>query len=245
LQDFALTGRAQFTTSRLLLWTLYSAIFVSIFSVFPATRLAFSVATFVAVIFVALDVKFNGHFRGWLGISFFSCALAYVVTVGFFTMQLYPPTVPPKPPLPFWSGLYHLVSGGFIREIAQEIATAIAMTIYYLMTIMACTLASTTIALFTLKRNRKSRWLLAMNAPGILLTLYCVSAHSFTMNCSPGSVESDAQLRDTPEPCHAPEWRWPAFFEIKFYSRHPVIPSVRLLVAGASYARCRPTLASN
>jgi hypothetical protein len=176
LQEFALTGRAQFTTSRLLLWTLYSAIFVSIFSVLPATRLAFSVATFVAVIFVALDVKFNGHFRGWLGISFFSCALAYVVTVGFFTMQLYPPTVPPKPPLPFWSGLYHLVSGGFIREIAQEIATAIAMTIHYLMTIMACTLASTTIALFTLNRNRTSRWLLAMNAPGILLTLYCVGA---------------------------------------------------------------------
>ena len=46
------------------------------------------------------------------------------------------------------------------------------------------------------------------------------------MDCSPGSVESDAQLRDTPEPCHAPEWRWPAFFEIKFYSRHPVMAAV-------------------
>jgi len=46
------------------------------------------------------------------------------------------------------------------------------------------------------------------------------------MNCSPGSVESDAQLRDTPEPCYAPEWRWPAFFEIKVYSRHPVMAVV-------------------
>jgi hypothetical protein len=43
------------------------------------------------------------------------------------------------------------------------------------------------------------------------------------MDCSPGSVGNDAQLRDTPEPCHAPEWRWPAFFEIKVYSRHPVM----------------------
>jgi hypothetical protein len=29
------------------------------------------------------------------------------------------------------------------------------------------------------------------------------------------------------EPCHAPEWRWPAFPEIKVNSRHPVMAVVR------------------
>lgn len=170
-----MTDAPQFSTSRLFLWTLYFATFAAFFSVLPATSVSFGVAAFAAVVFAAVDVKFNGHFRGWLGVSYFACALAHVVAIGFAMMQLCPPATPPKPPLPFWAGLYHLVSGGFIRDIAQEIATAIAMIVHYLMTIIACTLISTAIALITPWRQRKSRWLLVMNTPGILLGVYVIS----------------------------------------------------------------------
>ena len=176
LRDIALTHSAQFTTSRLLLWTLYSATYAAIFSALPATSLSFVVATLFAVVWIAVDVRLNEYFRGWLGISYFACALAYVVFISFLSMQLYPPTVPPKPLLSFWSGLYHVFSGGFIREIAHEVAVAIAMIIQYLMTIMVCTVVSTTIALLSLRRNRKSGWLLVMNTPGILLCIYCIAA---------------------------------------------------------------------
>ncbi len=158
---------------------LYFATFAAFFSLLPATPVSFSVATLSAVLFVAIDVKLNKRFCGWLGISYFACALSYVVAIGFVTLQLFPPPAPPKPPLPFWSGLYHLVSGGFIREIAEEIAAALALIVHYLMTIIACTLTSTGIALIDARRRRESRWLLIMNTPGILLSVYVIAAIAY------------------------------------------------------------------
>ena len=171
-----MTHAPQFTTARLLLWMLYFATFATFFSLLPATSLSFSVATCSAVVFAVVDIQSNKHFRGWLGITYFACALAYVVAIGFVTLLLFPPTLPPKPPLPFWAGLYHLVSGDFVRDIAQEIVAAIVLISHYIMTVIVCTLVSTGVALVFVRRQRKARWLLLMNTPGILLSIYVVTA---------------------------------------------------------------------
>jgi hypothetical protein len=127
----------------------------------------------------AVAIKFNKNLPGRLGISYFACALAYVVTIAFAIMQLYPPTASPKPPMPFWSFLYQLVMGGLLRDIFQEVGTAITTIVSYVMTIIACTFLSTTIALLTLRRDRASKWLLLLNTPGILLSVYCIAATAF------------------------------------------------------------------
>jgi hypothetical protein len=179
LRDVAMNTTTPLSTHSLASWTFYGVALAVCFSALPATPLALGVAASAAVIFVAVDVKFKENLRGWLGISYFACALAYVVTIAFVMMQLYPPTASPKPPMPFWSFLYQLVTGGLLRDIFQEFGTAIAMIATYSMTIMTCTFLSTTIAMLTLRRIRASKWLLLLNTPGILLSVYYIATIAF------------------------------------------------------------------
>jgi hypothetical protein len=168
---------ARLTIRRIWLWTLYVAIFAAVFSVLPATKLSFGAASMTAFLFIAVDVLFPSRWRcpGLLALSFFACGLAYAVATGFFVLEQYPPPATPKPQLPFWAGLYHLVSGQFLRDIGDAIAAALAILIYYTMAVVACTVVSTLVALFTLGRHWQSKWILLLNAPGILLTVwFCV-----------------------------------------------------------------------
>ena len=169
----------QLTTRRLFLWTLYFATFAAGFSALSTTPLSLSVAAIVAVAFGVADARFHGHFRGWLGISYFACAMAYIVAVGFVVMLLYPPPPPPRPGLSYWWSVYHLLSGGYVREMAQEIGGALSIIATYLMTFMAFTMTSTAIALLTVRRHRESKSLLVLNTPGIVFTVLCFCVAAF------------------------------------------------------------------
>jgi hypothetical protein len=160
-------------------WTFFCAALAVCFTALPATPLALGVAAFAVVVFGAVAIKFNKNLPGWLGISFFACALAYVVTIAFAVTQLYTPTASPKPPMPFWSFLYQLVTGGLLRAIFQEVGTAITTIVSYVMTIIACTFLSVTIAMLTLRRDRASKWLLLLNTPGILFSVYWIATIAF------------------------------------------------------------------
>ena len=162
--------------SRLLLWILFCACFVAIFWVLRTSALAFSTAALSVLCFITIDAKWNDHFRGWLGISFFGCALAYVVIIGFFTMLFTSTPATSSSSENCWPVLFHLLSGEFLREIMREIAVMLALLIQSTLTIIACTLISLTTALAATTNTRSYRILQAMNSPGIALTIYCVSA---------------------------------------------------------------------
>lgn len=150
---------------------LYVAVYAAMFSWLPASTLAFVTATVVTTLFLLIDAFSGQHFRapGIVGVSFFACGLAYAVASGFFVLLQFPPPVPPKPPLPFWSGIYYLVSGGLVRDIGNAIAEGIALVFQYVSMIVVCTIISSSVALFTIRRRPHSKWLLLLNTPGILL----------------------------------------------------------------------------
>lgn len=166
------------TIRRSMVWLLYVAVYCSIFSTLPASPLAFTGTSIVATLFLFIDAFATPRFRtpGLVAIAFFACGLAYSVATGLFLLSYFPPPVPPKPPLPFWSGIYYLVSGGLIHDIATSIARGIALIFRYLTIIVACTVVSSSIALFTVRRRPHSKWLLLLNSPGILLCGYIVFA---------------------------------------------------------------------
>jgi len=171
------TDHSPLTIRRIILWTLYVAVFAAIFSVLPATSLSFNAASAVAFLFVAIDGFSPSRCRlqAMLATSFFACGLAYAVATGFIVLILKPPPVTPKPPLPFWSELYHLVSGGIIRDTGNAIAETIATVFQYGITIIVCTMISSLIALFTFRRRKQSKWLLLLNSPWQLLSgWFCV-----------------------------------------------------------------------
>lgn len=168
----------RFSIRRLVLWMVFCSFYATIFSILPATTLSFLVASGVAAVFVLIDVFLppRKRFVGALPVSFFSCGLAYAVASSFLILQVFPPSRPPTPPLPFWSGLLHLMTGGFIRDALQELAAAMAVVAHYTLTVVSCTFVSTVIAMWSLKRNRKgkARYLLLLNFPGLLLTVWLV-----------------------------------------------------------------------
>jgi hypothetical protein len=170
--------RPQFGTKRLFLWMLFFSLYSTVFSVLPATTLSFSIATCVAATFVVLDalLPLQYRFAGFLGISYFTCGLAFAIAAGFWSLVFFPPMTPPKPPMPFWTGLYHLVSGGVYRDFLQEIA----IVAHYTMTILCCTFISVVIALARLRRERAAKWLLLLNSPGLLFTAYVVFEDFYT-----------------------------------------------------------------
>jgi len=110
-----MSSTPQFTTGQLFLWTFYFATFFALFSALPTTSSSFVSAAFAAVVFAVLDLWCNKHFPGWLGVSYFACALAYVVAIGFVILLSLPATEPPKPALTFFAGLYNVLSGNFMH----------------------------------------------------------------------------------------------------------------------------------
>jgi len=168
-----------------MLWTLYVAVYAAMFSTLPASPLAFAFASAVATLFLLIDAFSAPRFRtpGIVGISFFACGLAYSVATGFFILTQFPPPVPPKPPLPFWSGIFYLASGGLLLDIGNAIAEAIAIVFQYVSMIVVCTIISSLIALLTVRRRPYSKWLLLLNSPGILLCgaiIYAILYEVFT-----------------------------------------------------------------
>lgn len=154
------------------------------FSTLPASPLAFASASAVATLFLLIDAFAAPRFRtpGIVAISFFACGLAYSVATGFFILVQFPPPVPPKPPLPFWSGIYYLVSGGLLRDVGNAIAEAIALVFQYVSMIVTCTIISSSIATLTIRRRPHSKWLLLLNSPGILLCgviVYAILCETF------------------------------------------------------------------
>jgi hypothetical protein len=139
------------TIRRILCWMLFFAAFCAIFSVLPATNFSFGAASITACLFILADACLPRFVRASvaLSVSFFACALAYAVGVAFLSLHIYPLPVAARPPLPFW----YLVTGGVVREILIDIARVIAIVVYYIETIVACTLVSCLVAVFTARRH--------------------------------------------------------------------------------------------
>ncbi|MBM4000517.1 MAG: hypothetical protein FJ297_13435 [Planctomycetes bacterium] len=164
-----------FTLRRLPLWLLFVLAIAALFSVLPTSSTTLSVVAMVAAAFVAIDVKLKEHFRGRLGISYFACALSYVVLSGLVTILHFPPVPPLGPRTPFGARPADHWSDVFLREVWEELAFFLVTLYVYQIVAMACAFVSTTVALLCWRHNREAKWLLVMNIPGIILVLYWIA----------------------------------------------------------------------
>ena len=131
-----------------------------------------AVSSALAVTFLVGELCFGARMGRWLSVSYFLCALAYSVAVGFIVLQIYPPPVPPRPPLPFWSAVYHVVSGGVLVDVGRQVGQFIKMIYDYAFTVVGCSMASGLIVAIQWKKQHAARYVLLLNSPGLLFSAY-------------------------------------------------------------------------
>lgn len=152
----AMNQHPQISIQRIMRWTLFVAIFATVFSSLPAVAKSFWPGAAVLLAVVALDGLCPPQWRcaGMLALSFFACGLAYAVAACFFGIVVHPPPAP-------------LLQS---RTLLEAIALAFAIVFQYAVTIAICTVISSLIALHCFRSSWHSKWLLLLNTPGILLT---------------------------------------------------------------------------
>ena len=126
-------SRHSFSTERLHLWALVTALLAAILAVLPGSSLSVVAAVFVVAVYILLDViALNSRrCRGLLAISYFACGLAYAVAASVGMLILFP--LPPRPTTDFADRL-------------EAITEAVAVLFQYLLVFNLLTVVSFSIA---------------------------------------------------------------------------------------------------
>lgn len=161
------------TLRRMLLWFVFATIFYSLFTTLPATTWSFAAASLVAIGTLVLDgtVSPRSRLPGILGIAMFAGALGSCALASGLVLFFNPPADPPRPPLPFWPAVFHLMTLGPIRDAMENVAHWIDTVVRYWIVVVAFTVVSLACTLPFL-RQRRTRVLMLMNLPGFALGIY-------------------------------------------------------------------------
>ena len=164
----------QFHLSRLFIWMSFFAVFFACFSWLPSTPAAFSIAIVVASLAFFYDLVYlsNGRLNNTLSISYFLLTMATTVVASYVSLCILLTSSPPRPPVPFFTLLYLIVSGDLYAQITRALGQLVFMLMLYFWAFCISTIASVMIALPFVRRYRSARLILFANAPSLLFLCY-------------------------------------------------------------------------
>ena len=155
------------------LWLIVIGVLTTHFLVLRVTALSFTVTCACEMLFLVVYTRWAKNPNFTTSLAFLATGIAYSVAIGFFVLMSFPPpktTSPPISPIDFF--LFAADSNGNPKGSLLDFVGAVALVFSYIFTAVIFAVTASTIALTLLRKNRFAKWILMINTPWLLLSVW-------------------------------------------------------------------------